>query len=137
MSTEEAIPVRLEGTCHCGAVRLQLVAMPTHAVRCNCSICRRLAAVWADCHADMLRVEGHPASTEAYVWGDRSLRYVRCRYCGCTTHWESLLPDTGPPHVCVNLRNFPAALLEQVTLRYFDGADSWTYQEAPDLNCWR
>lgn len=127
----------LEGACHCGAVRLRLMVMPTQAVRCNCSICRRLAAVWTDCRADRVQLHGHPESTEAYVWGDRSLRYVRCRHCGCTTHWESLLPDVDPHHLCVNLRNFPATLLAQVALRYFDGADSWSYQDSPDARYWR
>ena len=36
------------------------------------------------------KVIGHPAHTDAYVQGDRTLRTIRCRTCGCTTHWEPI-----------------------------------------------
>jgi hypothetical protein len=32
----------LEGSCHCGAVRLTLPSPPEVATDCNCSLCRRI-----------------------------------------------------------------------------------------------
>lgn len=116
----------LEGHCHCGAVRLRLPDKPEKATRCNCSLCRRLGAVWAYYAVGSVEIEGHPQYTEAYIQGDRTLRTIRCKACGCITHWEpldaSLHPNQG-----INLNNFEPALLEQVRVRRFDGADTWQF----------
>jgi hypothetical protein len=116
----------LEGACHCGAVKLRLPAMPEKGTRCNCSICRRLGSVWAYCEFGTVNIEGHPQHTQDYIQGDRTLRTVRCKTCGCVTHWEPLDPALNSQHG-VNLNNFPPALLEQVDVRRFDGAHTWTF----------
>lgn len=118
--------VSLQGACHCGAVRLTLPAQPDKATDCNCSICRRLGGRWAYFEFGTVVIEGHPQNTESYVWGDRTLRTVRCRTCGVATHWEPLDPVPGARHG-VNLRNFDPALMQSVTVRRFDGADTWTF----------
>jgi hypothetical protein len=116
----------LEGACHCGAVRLTLPSAPETATRCNCSLCRRLGGLWAYYAFGTVRIEGHPEHTAEYVWGDRTLRNVRCRTCGCVTHWEPLVPEAGARHG-VNLNNFDPRLQEGVRVRRFDGADTWTF----------
>lgn len=116
----------LEGACHCGAVRLRLPGPPLKATRCNCSLCRRVGAVWAYYTFGSVAIEGHPEHTEDYVQGDRTLRTVRCRTCGVVTHWEPLVPNGDNRHG-VNLNNFDPALLAAVQVRRFDGADTWTF----------
>ena len=81
----------LEGSCHCGAVRLTLPTPPEQATSCNCSLCRRLGGHWAYYAFGSVRIEGEE-HLSAYVWGDRTLRTMRCRHCGCATHWEPLPP---------------------------------------------
>jgi len=83
----------LVGTCHCSAVSIELPAAATKAICRNCSLCRRLAALWAYYEYGSVRVWGHPEHTEEYIQGDRTLRTVRCKTCGCTTHWEPLHPE--------------------------------------------
>jgi hypothetical protein len=116
----------LQGSCHCGAVRLTLPFMPEKATRCNCSICRRLGSVWAYFEFGTVLVEGHPDQTVEYIQGDRTLRTIRCKTCGVVTHWEPLPPQPGARHG-VNLNNFDPQLLESVHIRRFDGADTWTF----------
>jgi len=116
----------LQGSCHCGAVRLTLPSMPEKATRCNCSLCRRLNGLWAYYAVGSVRVEGHPEHTTDYIWGDKTLRNVRCRHCGCVTHWEPLGEEAGGRHG-VNLNNFDPRLQDGLTVRRFDGADTWTY----------
>lgn len=125
MDSEAPAP-SLEGSCHCGAVRLTLPSPPQTANDCNCSICRRLGAIWAYYEFGSVRITGHPEHTAEYIQGDRTLRTVRCATCGCTTHWEPLDAQPGARHG-VNLRNFEPALLAAVRIRRFDGADTWTY----------
>ena len=118
----------LRGSCHCGAVRITLPSAPDKATDCNCSICRRLAGLWAYYEFGTVLVEGHPENTSEYIWGDRTLRTIRCKTCGVATHWEPLQAVPGQKHG-VNLRNFDPAILRSVVVRKFDGADTWTFLE--------
>jgi len=101
----------LQGSCHCGAVRLTLPSAPDQAIKCNCSICRRLGGLWAYYEFGTVRIEGHPENTAEYIWGDKTLRNIRCKTCGCATHWEPLVPEAGSKHG-VNLNNFDPRLQE-------------------------
>lgn len=114
------------GSCHCGAVRLTLPSTPTQATRCNCSLCRRTGVTWVYFEFGTVAITGHPEATDDYVWGDRSLRTIRCRHCGIVTHWEPIAPEPGARHG-VNLGNFDPALIAAVRVRRFDGADTWTF----------
>lgn len=116
----------LKGSCHCGAVQLTLPRLPEQATSCNCSQCHRLGALWAYYDFGTVLIEGHPEHTQGYVWGDRMLRTLRCRTCGCATHWEPLPPEPGARHG-VNLRLFPRELLQGLRIRHLDGADTWEY----------
>ncbi|MEO3712594.1 GFA family protein [Roseateles flavus] len=123
---DEASQTMLQGACHCGAVRLTLPFAPETATSCNCSLCRRTGGIWAFYGLGSVTIEGHPEHTESYVWGDRTLRNLRCRTCGIATHWEPLEGGPGARHG-VNLRNFDPRLLESVLVRRFDGAQTWEF----------
>ena len=118
--------VSLSGSCHCGAVRLTLPGVPETATSCNCSLCRRTGGIWAYYELGSVAIHGHPENTQSYVWGDRSLRNFRCKHCGIATHWEQIQSVPGARHG-VNMRNFEPALLASVTVRRFDGADTWKF----------
>lgn len=115
----------ISATCHCGALSITIPAPPTEITNCNCSICRRLGTLWAYYPAEQVSVRGHPEATDSYVQGDRTLRLVRCRTCGCVSHWEPLAMKPGA-RMGVNIRNFEPALIGSVRMRMLDGADSWT-----------
>jgi hypothetical protein len=116
----------LTGTCHCGAVTIELPSAPESATKCNCSLCRRFGAIWAYYDFDAIKVTGHPELTQGYVQGDKTLRTIRCATCGCVTHWEPLDPVPGA-QLGVNLNNFDPAQLETVNVRRFDGAETWEF----------
>lgn len=115
-----------EGSCHCGAVRLTLPSTPEVGTRCNCSLCRRIGGPWVYYEYGSVRIEGHPQATAEYIQGDKTLRTIHCRTCGCVTHWEPLLPTPGARHG-VNLGNFDPALIAAVRVRRFDGAETWRF----------
>lgn len=128
MSTNHEDDEMLVGTCHRGAVTIALPFAPETATSCNCSMCRRLGGIWAYYEFGIVKITGHPERTQEYVQGDKTLRTIRCKTCGCVTHWEPLKPELGLRHG-VNLRNFNPKLLETVTVRCFDGADTWEFLE--------
>lgn len=115
----------LKGSCHCGAIQIQIPHRPTEITNCNCSICRRLGVLWAYYDMEQVQVKGHPALTQTYSHGDKSLQMVRCKICGCTSHWEPIGPEPGE-RMGVNIRNFEPELVGTVRMRLLDGADSWT-----------
>lgn len=115
-----------QGSCHCGAVRLTLPAAPEVATLCNCSLCRRIGGPWVYFEFGTVAIQGHPEATEGYEQGDRTLRMIRCRHCGCVTHWEPTNPTPGCKHG-VHLGSFDPALIAAVRVRRFDGADTWTF----------
>jgi hypothetical protein len=51
---------------------------------------------------------------------------MRCKTCGCITHWEPLNAEPGARHG-VNLRNFGSAVMDDAQIRRFDGADTWQF----------
>jgi hypothetical protein len=121
---EPAIEISMvEGSCHCGAVKVQ-VPKPPHEVEvkeCNCSICRRTGAVLAYYSPKDVRVSG---ATDIYMWDDRDIEFHRCKVCGVFTHWSPA--DKSYDRMGVNVRLMPPELLTDLRILKFDGADTWT-----------
>ena len=113
----------IRGSCHCNAVRFELARTPEWLTACNCSVCRRIGALWAHADASEIRLIHAPDATFGYVWGDRSLAFHTCRTCGCTTHWKGLLYS----RMAVNCRLADPEVIARVRTRHFDGADSWSW----------
>lgn len=118
----------LTGGCHCGAVRWRLAHRPADLTRCTCSYCRRSGALWAYGARREITIEADEAALIRYVQGDRTLAFVSCRVCGCTTHWDSLDPSDDA-RMAVNARMADPIEIEDLPVRVFDGADSWRYVE--------
>jgi len=116
----------LTGTCHCGAVRVDVPRRPRRLTSCNCSICRRYGTLWAYYKATEVRVTAARRATSEYAWGDKSLKFVRCRTCGCVTHWAPTHPNEGS-RMGVNARNFEPGAIESVRIRRLDGASTWKF----------
>lgn len=115
----------LTGTCHCGAVRFSLAARPEYLLSCNCSLCRRVAALWAYGNEENVTVTGDESGMVRYTQGDKTLALYTCLTCGCTTHWTSLL-DERPRRMAINSRLCDPAETADIPRRRFDGADTWT-----------
>jgi len=116
----------ITATCHCGAVRIEIAEPPTRLTECNCSICRKLGALWAYYTKDQVTFVMAPDATVGYAQGEKSLATHHCRICGCTTHWASLSPE-NPDRVAINARLFPPEDRAGIPVRHFDGAETWTY----------
>jgi len=116
----------IQATCHCGAVRIEIPAKPESATSCNCSICRRLGALWAFFPVEAVVVNAGYGATQEYAWGKMTRRFVRCATCGCTTH---VFPASRGPdgEIEVNMRLFDPTEVGQLRICLFDGATTWKY----------
>jgi hypothetical protein len=116
----------LEGSCHCGAVRITIPRKPRRITSCTCSICRRYGALWAYYGSGAVRVRAARGATESYAWGDHSIRFVRCAKCGCVTHWRPVA-RVANARMGVNTRLFDPAAMAGARVRRFDGAATWKF----------
>ena len=116
----------IHGSCHCGAVTFELLAQPKWLTECNCSICRRIGALWAHADINKIKVSYTEAATIGYCQGDKTLVVRSCKTCGCTTHWENL-KDPQDGHMAVNCRMADPKVIADLKVRHFDGAESWQF----------
>ncbi|MBL8303331.1 MAG: hypothetical protein JNM26_11230 [Ideonella sp.] len=116
----------LTARCHCGLVQVEVPRRPRSVTNCNCSMCRRYGVLWAYYRDADVRLIAEPGTTDDYVWGRRSQRFIRCKGCGGVMQWRKFEVDartwTG-----VNARNFEPAELGDVRIRLLDGAKTWKY----------
>lgn len=115
----------LTGSCHCGAVRIQVARKPRRLTSCNCSICRRHAGLWGYYELSKVKITARKGNIDRYAWGDKCLWLCRCATCGCVTHWQ---PTTRSRNrMGVNFRNFDPSVIETTRVRRLDGAKTWKF----------
>ena len=116
----------IEGSCHCGDVKFAISEEPKWLTTCNCSICRRLAALWGHIETRNFTITAAENASTQYIHGDKTLAFHSCNQCGCTTHWENL-NSGGNSRMAVNFRMCSDDDQAQFTVRHFDGADTWEF----------
>ena len=117
----------LTGSCHCGAVRIEVPSAPEWLGSCNCSFCRKIGSLMAYYPDDgSVRVEGE---TAAYIWGDRMISQHHCPVCGCFTDWRSTGESYGKVGVNARLLDGfevrdgrPLIDGREIEVRFFDNA---------------
>ena len=115
----------LTGSCHCGAVQVQVPHKPRRLTNCNCSICRRYGGLWGYYDRSKVRVIARKGALAHYSWGDKYLRTFRCANCGCVTHWQPISRTRS--RMGVNFRNFDLRIIESTRVRRLDGAKTWKF----------
>ena len=115
----------IEASCHCGAVKLEIQSAPNEVTDCNCSICRRYGVLWAYYEPAQVRLIAKEGTLEAYLWGEKSIAFHRCRNCGCVTHWAPV--EQPADRMGVNARLMAREVLATARVRRLDGADTWKY----------
>lgn len=124
----DAANVVHEGSCHCGAVRIEVRAPRAFvAYDCNCSMCTRTGFIHLIVAASALRVvQGREALTN-YTFGTHTAQHYFCAVCGCRPFY---VPRSNPDGFSVNVRCLDRATLGDVEVRPFDGQN---WEAAPSL----
>ena len=113
----------IKGACHCGNVTFKADPKGRFLVVCNCSICRRLGAIWLHGPPASLDINAPVGSTIAYAWGEKSIAFHSCATCGCTTHWAAV----DGSRQAVNMALAPPEVVADLPRRHFDGAETWDF----------
>jgi hypothetical protein len=115
----------LTGSCHCGAVKIEVPRKPRTLTSCNCSICRRHGGIFGYYDKRQVKIVARRDALHRYIWGDKCIAHCRCATCGCLTHWQP--NGRAGNRMGVNFRNFDASVIESTRVRRFDGAKSWKF----------
>ena len=111
--------MRIEGGCHCRAVRFEAaVAEPVAVLDCNCSICsmtgfRHLIVA----HDDFRLLQGEEALSR-YRFGTLAAEHLFCRICGIKSFYQ---PRSHPGAYSVNFRCLDPGHGLEPAVRQFDG----------------
>lgn len=108
-------------TCHCEAVKIEVLESPESLTQCNCSICRRYGALWAYYTVASATVVYQSTAVSTYRWNDKVIDFIFCNTCGCLTHYEAI-NKIGEYRIAVNARMMAPAEIEGIEIRAFDGA---------------
>lgn len=101
----------MRGTCHCGAVELEVSLSDGFATarRCDCSYCRRRGAIAVSAPLAGVRVVKGADKLTLYQWGTLTAKHYFCSVCGIYTHHQR---RSNPEQFGVNV-----AILEGVNPR--------------------
>jgi len=111
---------RYTGSCHCGAVRIEVEAVIDRVTECNCSICRKKGILHHRVPADRFRLLSGEDGLGTYQFGTMAAKHHFCKTCGIHVFTR---PRAAPELYTVNVRaldNFDLAR-ESPEIVQFDG----------------
>ena len=110
------------GGCHCGAVRYRATTDLTQLFDCNCSRCRRVAAVMTALPASDFVLERGEDAVTRYQFNHHVIDHYFCTTCGIQSFSRGKNAD-GSATVVINvgcLEGVP--LVDRTKITHFDGA---------------
>lgn len=94
--------MRLDGGCHCGAVRFTVDAPePVTLTDCNCSICAKTGYLHLIVEAAGFTLHTDPAALTDYRFGTGTAKHLYCTTCGIKSFY---VPRSHPEGYSVNWR---------------------------------
>jgi hypothetical protein len=111
----------METKCHCGNIEIRAAKLPEQVTNCNCSICRRYAALWAYYSPEDVDIYFRDYPSKFYLWGDREVEFHHCTVCGCLTHYVTT-QKCKDRIVAINTRMSDPVLISGIPVREVDNA---------------
>lgn len=111
--------MRHTGTCHCGAVVIEVEAPSNiEAHECNCSMCERTGFLHLIVAKSQFRLlQGEPALS-TYTFNTGVAQHYFCRHCGCKPFY---IPRSNPDGFSINVRCLNKETIAAVKVTPFDG----------------
>lgn len=110
--------LRIEGGCHCAAVRFVVRTSSLTALDCNCSICRKKGFLHLIVAAEDLEVLSGEDSLTDYRFNTRTARHLFCSICGTHPYY---VPRSHPDGYSVNVRCLDEPWPDRFQITPFDG----------------
>jgi hypothetical protein len=114
------------GSCHCGAVKYEVMVDATSASRCNCSICSKVGALGSIVKPEAFTLLAGDADLDRYEWGARISKRFFCKRCGVHCFARGHLTELGGDYVSVNFQTLDDVDPGSVRVSHWDGRhDNW------------
>jgi hypothetical protein len=111
--------VKIEGGCHCQAVRFEAeVPRAVDVLDCNCSICAMTGFKHLIVPQEDFRLLSGADTLTAYRFGTGAAEHLFCSICGIKSFYR---PRSHPQAWSVNVNALDDADALQVTVHPFDG----------------
>jgi len=115
---------KLEGGCHCGAIRYAVELDPSRGTMCNCSICQKIGVLGTRVQPDAFRVLSGGEALHAYEL--KSGQRYFCSRCGVHCFGRAEVKELGGAFVSVNLNTLDGVDPVEVKITHWDGRhDNW------------
>jgi len=122
--------VKIEGGCHCGAVRFEAeVEREVEVLHCNCSICSTTGYLHLIVPHDRFQLLSGEEKLTGYRFGTKAANHLFCSICGIKSFYQPR-SHPGTWSVNVNALDEPTAL--DMRVRKFDGRNWEKAREALD-----
>ena len=108
------------GSCHCGHVTFELDAKLDYVMACNCSLCRRVGALWHGASDASFRITSGEDALLLYQFNTKRARHYSCKQCGVHPFCR---PRLDPTRWAVNVRCIDGVDAVALPLKQFDGAN--------------
>lgn len=93
----------LKGSCHCGAITLEVDASPDQVMECNCSHCSRKGYLLWFVPREQTRVHADEGKLSTYHFNRHVINHHFCAHCGCAPFATGTGPD-GKAMAAINVR---------------------------------
>lgn len=95
MSVDTGRPLqRLQGSCHCGAVRFAITTSFPELTTCDCSLCKRRNALMVKVHESAFELLAGAEQLATYQWHTHTAVHHFCKLCGIYPfHRKRVTPD--------------------------------------------
>jgi hypothetical protein len=115
------------GSCHCGRVRIEVLAPPDlELLECNCSMCARSGYLHLIVGAGAFRLLSGADDLVEYTFGTGTAKHRFCRRCGVKSFY---VPRSHPDGFSVNARGLDPSTIKSMTIRPYDGRNWETARE--------
>ncbi len=112
-------PVRHAGACHCGRVRIEVLApADLDLLECNCSMCARSAYLHLIVGAEAFRLLSGVDDLVEYRFGTGVAQHFFCRHCGVKCFY---VPRSHPDGYSVNARCLDPSTIRSMRVQPYDG----------------
>jgi hypothetical protein len=112
-------PIWHAGGCHCGRVRVEVLApRDLEVLDCNCSICARSGYLHLIVTKEQFRLLAGADDLVEYRFGTGTARHLFCRHCGVKSFY---VPRSHPDGYSVNARCLDPATIVSMRITPYDG----------------
>ncbi len=110
---------KVQGSCHCGAVRYEVEPVFTEITQCDCSLCLKKNALMTAVPKEALTLLTDWNEMTEYNWNTRIARHFFCRTCGIYTFHQK---RSAPDHYGINIRTLEGVDWTGVPVRQASGS---------------